>query len=252
MAYAALHLTLDAPILKSLPRACALLVSLFGLTAVNTGCVHVYQPMTGLHDPVILDTAVANFDTLRLSVICDRGDLLSRGEARVLCQYVGTLFENQGAEVSTRVSDEGPDVFIDAVEEEKPAPEVDLEMVLSSRQVHTSFDPVSWALFYMSATVVPAVTERTFALDVVIRDGTGFLLVSDSLQGRIIRRAGVGVWATNKAMNRFFRSEDEQLTEETAGQDLSDDMYGQLSQLVFNAQMQWLVLQQAPPVSPER
>lgn len=223
------------------------------LLSLTTGCVHVYQPMSGLHTPVVVDPEVANFPELRLTVVCDRGDMLSRGEARVLCQHVGTLFENQGAVVTTLAAGERPDEFLDVDPEGQPlqAPAVDLVLELSSRELHSSNDPVSWALCIMSGSVLPAVTESTFALDVVIRDGTGFLLVADTLQGRIIRRAGVGVWATNKVMNRFVRDEEDQLGGETASQDLSADLYGQLSQMVFNAQMQWLVLQEAPPLSRE-
>ena len=231
-----LSVVLGGPILRFPPRAALAL-------CLSTGCVHVYQPMAGLHGPVVVDPTVTNFPELRLAVVCDRGDLLSREEARVLCQHVGTLFENQGATVTTLAAGERPYEVAEEGQGSQPLL-VDLEMELTSREVHSSNDPVSWALCILTASVVPAVTERTFALDVVIRDGHGFLLVADSLQGRIIRRGGVGVWATNALMDRLVRSEQDQLGGDSASQDLSADLYGQLSQMVFNAQMQARVLSQ--------
>ena len=94
---------------------------------------------------------------------------------------------------------------------------------------------------------MPAVTESSFAQDVTIRDGTGFLLSTDTLEGRLLRRFGVGAWATNKLLNRTVRSEDEKITPDSAKEDLSADLYRQLSQLVFNAKVQWRVQQEATP-----
>jgi hypothetical protein len=112
-------------------------------------------------------------------------------------------------------------------------------------------DPVSWVLFVLSFSVVPAVTETSFAVDVIIRDESGFLLVSDSLQGRLVRRLGVGAWGTNLVLDRFLRDEDDRITGDAAHEDLSADLYGQLGQLMFNAKMQREVLSQAPPVRRE-
>ena len=47
-----------------------------------------------------------------------------------------------------------------------------------------------------------------------------------------------------------MRDEDETLGDDAAYKDLSNDLYGQLSQMVFNAEMQWRVLQEVPQVEP--
>lgn len=224
-----------------------------GLAMPGLGCVHTYQPVAGLHGPVVVDTTVENFPALSLEVVCNPGEDLSRGEARTLCEHVGTLFENQGAQVTTRIGGESAiEEFEDApwedAEEEAQVPEVDLTLELTSKQVHQSHDVVTRVLFLLTASIVPAVTEYSFALDVVVKDGSGFLLASDTLEGRIIRRIGAGVWGVNKVMDRFAREPEDIVLDDSAYKDLSDDLYGQLSQMVFNAGMQWRVLQQAPPV----
>lgn len=215
----------------------------------TTGCVHVYQPMSGLHGPVVVDLQAPNFEDLALTVVCDRGDMLSAAEAKNLCQHVGTLFENQGARVTTLTAGELAGAFdvADPAETEEDAATVatDLTLELTSRKLHVASEPLSWVLFLMSATVVPAVTETSFALDVTIRDESGFVLVSDSLQGRLVRRLGVGAWGTNLLLDRFLREDADRISGDAAHQDLSADLYGQLGQLMFNAKMQWEVLSQA-------
>lgn len=212
--------------------------------------------MSGFQGPVVVDPQAPNFTDVSLTVVCDRGDLLSAAEARTLCQHVGTLFEIQGAQVTTRTAGElagGFDLGVDEPTED-PAdapPPTDLTLELTSRKLHAGDDPVSWWLFLMSATVVPAVTERSFAVDVVVRDESGFLLVSDSLQGRIVRRLGVGAWGTNVLLDRFLREDEDHVAGNAAHEDISADLYGQLGQLVFNAKMQWEVLRLASPVASE-
>jgi len=220
------------------------------LLAATTGCIHVYQPMAGFHGPVVVDPQARNFGDLSLTVVCERGDLLTAAEARTLCQHVGTLFEQQGAVVTTTTSESGAGEFEfeePAVpgEEEAPPPATDLTLELTSRELHKANDPVSWVLFFISATVVPAVTETSFAVDVTIKDESGFVLVADSLQGRLVRRMGVGAWGTNFLLDSFLREDADRITGDAAHQDLSDDLYGQLGQLLFNAKMQWQVLSQA-------
>ena len=211
----------------------------------TTGCVHVYQPVSGLNAPLVIDMGARNFPDLSLEVICNQGELLNRQEATVLCQNTGTLFRNQGAQVTTRLGEGRPYAGARASEqEERP---VDLTLELTSRKVHAFNDPLMWTLCVLSVSLVPAVSESSFELDVVIRDGSGFLLATDTLEGRIIKRVGVGVWAVEKALD-LAREDDEKIATDAAKQDLSADLYGQLSQMVFNAQMQWEVLQEVPPV----
>ena len=214
------------------------------------GCVHHYQPISGLHGPLVIDTTVQNFPELRLEVVCNTGDL-NRTEARNLCRHVETLFSTQGAVVTTRIGGDLPDAFTaESNEADEEVERVDLRMELTSRDVHSSNDPITWGLFLVSVGLVPGVTDSSFALDVVVSDGAGFLLASDTLEGRIVRRTSWGVYLLNRSMDRWVRDDEDTLGDDAAYKDLSNDLYGQLSQLVFNAEMQWRVLQEAPQVEP--
>jgi len=219
----------------------------------GSGCVHTYQPMSGLHDPVIVDIQAPNLADVSLTVYCVPGPDLSPQEASVLCQHVGTLFTNQGAEVRTVTSSralQADDLgsALDARDaEEDPAPTTDLVLELRGRRLNESNDPLMWALCYASFTLVPAVSEFTFAQDAVVRDGSGFLLATDTVQGRIVRQFGGSVWVGNRILDRLFREDADEVTGDAAKNDLSDDLYRQLSQLVYNAKVQWQVLQEASP-----
>lgn len=229
-------------------RLCLAPALCLALLAAAPGCVHVYQPLSGLHRPVVVDPQATNFQGLRLSVVCLPGDFVKPGEARVLCERVGKLFENQGATVTTasggrvdeqELGEEPGDAVVPVT--------TDLVLELRSRQIHVTNDALSWVLCLGTATLVPAYTESTFAQDVVIRDGTGFLLVSDSLEGRIVRTFGFGTWAGNKLLDLVWRKKEDELSTKAVHADVSADLYGQLSQLVFNARMRWQVLEEATP-----
>jgi hypothetical protein len=233
-------------------RSTAALALALGLCSVSTGCiVRVYQPMSGLHRPVVVDPRLPNFQDVKLDIHCVPDGLLNGQEASALCQKVGLLFENQGALVRTHISegrfeDEdyegGPDSEEGAEVPADAEPPTALTLELRAREVHSSNDPLSWAFCLASLTIVPAITEATFVQDVVIRDGSGFLLVSDSLEGRLVRRFGAGPWVGN-AIADLWRAEEDKLSGERASRDLSDDLYLQLSQLAFNAKMHAEVLQ---------
>lgn len=231
-----------------MPGLLLLAVGLFG------GCVNVYQPISGLHRPVVVDTGVANFQDLRIAVYCPPGDLVNREQARSLCTKVGTLFENQGARVVTSTSRRGLkgrysrlnlSSSRDSTDQEHPP--VDLTLELRSRQVHEHRHPFLTVLCVLTYTIVPAVHDSTFAQDVIIRDGNGFLLVSDTLQGQIVRYTGLGIWMGNKVLDLVWREEQDRLTGDAAKRDLSADLYSQLSQLVLNARLRSQVLQEASP-----
>lgn len=215
--------------------------------------VQVYQPLSGLHRPVVVDPQLPNLRDVNLAVYCVPGDYLAPEETRRLCRRVGALFENQGALVSTYTQDRrAPQEELEtpASGDDQTGPRTDLTLELRSRETHSNRNPLSVVLCWATFSMVPAVTETSFAQDVVIRDGTGFLLVSDTLQGRLVRYFGLGTWAVNKAMDLTWRDEADRLSGDAASQDLSDDMYRQLSQLMFNAKMQWEVLQEAPLALP--
>lgn len=221
-----------------------------GLLALGPGCVHVYQPLSSLHRPIVVDTQAPNFQDLRLEVICPPDKVVSRGEAEVLCERVGKLFEVQGATVTTS---SGGGIGGDDLEDELAAtqaavaPTTDLVLELRTRQTHYTNDALSWMLCIGTATMVPAYSESTFAQDVVVRDGTGFLLASDTLEGRIVRTFGFGTWAGNKVLDWVWRKKEEELSTKQVYAEVSSDLYGQLSQIVFNAKMRWQVLEEATP-----
>lgn len=216
------------------------------LAMLSAGCVQVYQPLSGLHAPVVVDPRVPNFQGVRLTIYCFPGDLLSAQEASTLCQRVETLFENQGAVVSARTSTRAESAALGELAPGDDGPvTADLVLELRSRLLNESNDQVRWALCIATSTLVPGVIDMSFAQDVVVRDGSGFLLASDSLQGRIVRRYGVTAWLGNAILNYTVREPDERVVEETAGEELSADLYQQLTQLVFNAKMRWQVLHAA-------
>ena len=211
------------------------------------GCiVRSYQPLSGLHRPVVVDPSAPNFQDLRLTVYCVPADHLSLQQASALCQKVGALFENQGATVATKVDasedeDFGDDDDDDSATPDAVEPGIGLTLELRARKVHSATHPLSWAATIMSFTLVPGVTEVTFAQDVVIRDQTGFLLATDSLQGRLVTYFGFGSWGGNKLIDLLWREKEDEVVGDAASRDLSNDMYRQLSQDVFNAKLQWQV-----------
>ena len=234
-------------------RRFALALALLG---AGPGCIHAYQPMSGLHRPVVVDPQAANFTDLRLTVVCPPGAYVSPAEAQMLCERVGKLFENQGARLTTRGdgAEQEPGIGEDPAgglaggQAGRPAaPTTDLVLELRAQELHTRNDPLSWVLCIATGTLVPAVTESTFAQDVVIRDGTGFLLLTDRLEGRIVRTMGVGTWAGNRLLDVLWRKKEDELNDKAVHADVSADLYGQLSQLLFNARMRWKVLQEATP-----
>ncbi|MEL6347260.1 MAG: hypothetical protein AAFV53_29360 [Myxococcota bacterium] len=220
---------------------------MFGLS----GCVQVYQPLSGLHQPVVIDTRAPNFEDVKLTILCPPGEALTYPEASTLCQRVEVLFENQGAQVRTSLSPRGfaDDSLVnqDAFEAtDDAAPRMSLVMELETRETYRDNDLLNWAMCVGSFTLVPGITELNFAQDIVIRDDSGFLLLRDSLEGRLIRRFGAGAWVGNRVVNLVRKPEDK-IKPETASEDLSGDMYRQLSQLLFNAKMRRRTLNEVVP-----
>jgi hypothetical protein len=197
----------------------------------------------------VIDTHVANLSGVRLTVRCVPEDMLDSVSADALCQKVGIVFENQGATVTTIASATGLEDGLGDLPEPAPeaVPATDLLLELRTRQIHRAHNPMMWVLCALSLTIIPASTEFTFAQDVVIRDGTGFLLAEETLQGRMGHQFGVAAWIGNGLLNLFWRAPEDEISYESLRRDLSTDLYRQLSQAVFNAKMQWLVLQQTPP-----
>jgi hypothetical protein len=153
---------------------------------------------------------------------------------------VGSLFENQGAEVRTGTTaaalrDE-PFPPRESVDDDDPL-RPDLAVVMRAERVHTATHPVSWLLSGITFTLVPGVTEQTFTHEVEVRDGQGFLLLTDDMTGRLVTYSGAGTWVGNKLLDWLLRDDDEKLTGEVANAELSADLYGRLSQLLFEAHL---------------
>ena len=201
-------------------RSLGLVGLLFLLSA--PGCIAVYQPMSGLHRAIAVDPTYANFAELDLTLHCVPGTHLDRGETRTLCRKVSRLFENQGAEVRMVLgrspladADDVSDSEGEAATPAKAKPKTALHVSLASRVVHQEeVSILGWTI----------VTDYTFAQDVTIRDENGFLLVKDTLTGRMMMRMG------------FF---------EEAKDDFTRDYYGQISQLTFNAKLRRQVLRES-------
>ncbi len=207
------------------------------------GCaVTVYQPMAGLHSPVVVNPQAPNFVGTKLTVYCVQSEMLNREETRMLCRRVGRLFENQGALVETTTSGATDELSGGFGEQASQPVTSELVMELRSRQLHKARDSMGWTICLLTSTLAPCVSEESFATDVTIRGADGFLLAEESFQGRIIRKVGVGPVVGNWLLDWLWRDEDEKLGPNSAQDDLSEDLYGQLSQLTYNARVQQTVL----------
>lgn len=213
-----------------------------------TACVYAYHPMSGLNGPIVIDPTLPNFEGLQLGVHCPPGGDLGNGDRDRLCRRISTLFENQGATVDTSTGvGMAPDPM--AAPDAEPTPGDDLRVQVRSRVLHRENPTLSWVISLATLTLVPAKEEEAFALDVIVTDGRGFVLAEDSLQGRMTRRSGVGTVVANWTLDRLVRTREERRTRPNAEQELSADLYGHLSQLVFNARMRADVLGESPRVA---
>jgi len=215
-----------------------------------TGCVTTYQPLTSLQRPVVVDPTAPNLKGQRMLVRCFPGGDFSESNAQYLCRRLRTLYSNQGAQVDIEVPVTGKARALEESSSSQPAAPPDLVVETRSRLVHEDNSPLLWILSGVSLTLIPAVTESTSALDVVIRDREGFLLVSDSLQARFVRHFGAGIWAVNTLLNMLVRSDEEDMGDKMTRRDLSRDLYGQFSQLAFHARLRAEVLRGFAPEPP--
>ncbi|HVG63319.1 MAG TPA: hypothetical protein VNA24_32440 [Hyalangium sp.] len=211
---------------------------------LSSGCVTVYQPLVSLQRPVVVDPRIANFEGQRMLVRCIPGDYLEPGDADQLCRNVRSLFTKQGAQVEVEVPRAGM-----SARGEQDGPKADLIIDLRARLVHEESSALMGVVSGLTLTLVPSISEFTFAQDVTIRDSSGFQLASDTLQGRFIRYNGIGVWAVNSALDLLVRSDEEELTGDAPKKDFSRDFHRQLSQLAFNAHMRSWVMRgfEEPP-----
>ncbi len=64
-----------------------LLCTLASLLCLS-GCITVYQPLSGLHRPIAVDVGEANLAGVAVTLRCLPGESLSRSEAGALCRKV--------------------------------------------------------------------------------------------------------------------------------------------------------------------
>jgi hypothetical protein len=205
-------------------------LSVMALLAISSGCVTEYQSLSGLTRPVALDIAVANFERQRILIRCFPGDYLDAASSQKLCRSLQTVFTNQGAEVDVEVPRDG-DTLPEAAGRAPP----DLVVDLRSRLIHRGSDGVlMFFLSLMTMTVVPMMSEQTFAQEVIVRDPSGFLLANETYEARLLEYVGVALWAVRKAAENLDRSGAPPFN---ARAELSNDFYAQLCQLTFHARM---------------
>ncbi len=223
----------------------ALLVALLAVTS-GAGCITtVYQPLTSLQRPVVVDPQLANFEGVKLLVRCHPSENLSANDAVKLCRSVSTNFRNQGALVEVEIP--RPNRGANPRDEgENP----DLVMDLRSRMVNQHDGGALIILTYLTLTMVPMVQEYTLAQDVTLRDRDGTILVQDTMQGRFVEYLGFGVWAVNAFADYTFRKKEDRITGDAPKKDFSRDFYGQLSQLALNAHVRQRVLREFQPAEP--
>jgi hypothetical protein len=199
--------------------------------------VTVYQPLVALQRPTAIDTDAQNFERQRMLIRCIPSDGLKPDDAQLLCGRLRTLFTSQGAQVEVEVPQRGG-----PPSNEAGAAKPDLIVDLKGHLVNSQDNGLLWIVCALTFTLVPAVSEYTYAQDMTIRDANGFQLASDRVEARFVRYFGVGIWAVNSTLDLLVRSEDEKLTGEVSSKDFSRDFYRQISQVAFNASMRALVM----------
>jgi hypothetical protein len=118
----------------------------------------------------------------------------------------------------------------------------DLTIEVRSRLLHQGNNKLLLILSVATLTLVPTISEFTFAQEVTIRDRDGFVLAADTMQGRFLHYFGLGIWGVNAALDFLVRDKDEQITGGQAQREFSQDFYRQISQLAFDAHMRARVL----------
>jgi hypothetical protein len=207
------------------------------LAACGSGCVTFYQPLAGLQEPVVIDPQEPNFTGLKVLVRCLPDEVIDAKGAELVCKRVKALLTIQGAVVETQVPRPGRELMGKAT----PA---DLVVDLRSRLLHQESSALQTILSVVTLTLLPIINEYSVAQEVKIRDPEGFLLASESLEARFEQEFGLGVFVVQSLIDLIFRSAAEKLTGDAPRRDFSRDLYGQLSQLVLDAQVRSRVLHQ--------
>ncbi|MFZ9886683.1 MAG: hypothetical protein ACO3JL_04185 [Myxococcota bacterium] len=207
----------------------------------GSGCiVTTYQPERGFARPVLVDTKATNLEGTRLLVRCYSSDDLSVGEAQKGCRRLAKAFSAQGAIVETEVPRPGK---AQAPSFDGQGPELVLEW--KSRKIKEDTFVASDLLFCMTCTCLPLVGEYVFAHEGEVRGRDGSVLLRDRYQARFVETIGCASGIVSFLLD-LGRREEEKLgwttqlgdpfgNETKATRDYSRDVYGQLSQLLYNA-----------------
>lgn len=197
-------------------------------------CFSVYQPLIGMQRPVAADPGLPNFEGLVIHVRCLPDDYLGKGDTTRVCRRLERLFSNQGATVF---------VFTANGADSESVTPAELIVELKSRLLKAETTPAwMYPLSYVTATLIPLIQEQVIAVDIGVRDGDGFLLISDTLQWRLVRYLGAGVYAVNWILDHTLRRDEDELLGGGPEKAFSRDFYGQLTQLAFNAQSRMRIL----------
>lgn len=239
-----------APLIDGLLRS-ARVGLLLGLAGPTVGCVRVYHPLSGLQSPILVDPQHPNFADAEITIYCKPGRQLNKTQANRLCQKLGMLYENQGAKVSTVANVVGGgstgsswgEAVSDTPQAQGDRP-IKLTIDVVGRRTDSTRYPFTWLVCLASATVLPGKMETSWAQDVTIRDETGYLLASETLHGRIVRRFGVGAFVGDKLVDVFMRKAKDEFTGNDGWRQMSRDLYGQMSQMAYNAKLQSKVMRQ--------
>ena len=224
-----------------------------------SACVTVvYQPLSAIRQPVSIDIRKLNFEGFTLDIRCQSGALLGPEDANKLCRSVSADLERQGASVRTE------EVNLQVIDRNDPSENADsrqssdkdaasqndalkskLVVELSAKRVRYLKNSWYGPLSFYTLTLVPLVEDVTDEQRIIVRDESGFVLADQSFQIRFIEYWGLGYVALNAAANLLFRTDEEKITEGTAGQLMTTDLHRQLSQVVMNAGARQMALKLA-------
>ena len=238
----------------------ALLFCLSGCAGFST---YYYQPLAGLQRPIAIDIKKRNFSQLKINLNCVFSKEFSKSDSSFVCEKLQNSLVAQGAEVKI-ISDEN-----DADKEEEKNEKSDnasksdsdkknknnlaekladipqeYRIDVDSKEIFRDRNTWMWALAIPSFTFFPVKEEYVSRATLRIVNPKGFLLATDYLDARFIRYISIPYAGMNLLLNWLFRSPDEKVSAETLHLRLSEDFYGQLSQIILNAQKReqlWLM-----------
>ena len=242
-----------------LGRNCALFALFLATTTLSACATVVYHPLGAIRQPLAIEFSENNFKDFSIRLICEVGPLLTSQNANMLCGNLSAHFEAQGARVFVGPVDSGEDAELDSPNTEAGEASVKISQdtfvggrapakKTSDRNIHLTaelsakrvrHEQHGWLgiLFYYSLSLIPIVEEFTDEQRIIIRGKDGIVLKDETFQMRFIEYTGLGYMALNAAVNFFFRSNAEQINEDSAGRQMTSDLRAQMSQLILNAGM---------------